>query len=59
MLFKRMESCNGEQAGAGAGAAAGTTNTTTVTLANVLFGAVFLCSGQSNMDFSVAPWGGT
>lgn len=30
----------------------------TVTLSNVLFGAVFLCSGQSNMDFSVAPWGG-
>ena len=30
----------------------------TVTLTNVLFGAVFLCSGQSNMDFSVAPWGG-
>ena len=29
-----------------------------VTLNNVLFGAVFLCSGQSNMDFSVAPWGG-
>ena len=26
---------------------------TTVTLTNVLFGAVFLCSGQSNMDFSV------
>jgi hypothetical protein len=31
---------------------------TSVTLSNVLFGAVFLCSGQSNMDFSVAPWGG-
>ena len=31
---------------------------TSVTLENVMFGAVFLCSGQSNMDFSVAPWGG-
>ena len=30
---------------------------TCVTLSSVLFGDVFLCSGQSNMDFSVAPWG--
>ena len=29
---------------------------TCFTLSNVLFGDVFLCSGQSNMDFSVAPW---
>ena len=28
-----------------------------VSLTNVLFGDVWLCSGQSNMDFSVAPWG--
>lgn len=35
-----------------------TPDVASVTLSNVLFGAVFLCSGQSNMDFSVAPWGG-
>ena len=28
-----------------------------ITLERVLFGTVILCSGQSNMDFSVAPWG--
>jgi hypothetical protein len=31
---------------------------TCITLSSVLFGDTFLCSGQSNMDFSVAPWGG-
>ena len=35
-----------------------TPGSTAVSLTNVLFGDVWLCSGQSNMDFSVAPWGG-
>ena len=35
-----------------------TPGSTAVSLTNVLFGDVWLCSGQSNMDFSVAHWGG-